>query len=532
VILVAAALVCAASASDAEDAYRRAQEAAHAGDFPGAVRELTRAAQLEPSRPEFHFALAVACARVQDWQKARAAIQTCLRLRGEFPRASFLAGKIEAAVGNHAAAVSYLERARKAAPDDTAVLNALGLALAAAGKFADAAAAFRRIAALQPSAAAHYNLGLALLNQQQVEAAEKAFREALRLDPEHARAQIQLAYALLQQARETELSKIPAAVEAFNRAVRLRPDDPDLRFNLAYALARARDDPGAAAEYRELLRLRPDYPSGRFSLGFTLFRLGDVAEAETHFRAAMEAGQDDFALNYHLGSVLAGREAWAEAERHLERAVKLDPEQPGPHFHLARIYRVRGDAARAAAELELFQDLTAAQNARWRAHALERVAQEALSRGKLAEGADALLRAYKERPSAVLARNLALAYLQDEKPAEARLYLDKALELAPADAAAYNYLGLLEAREGRLDVAQKHFEMAARLDPRLADSRFNAGLAALECGETAVAVGHFQALLKREDTARVRQALALALSKSGRHEEARKQFEAAQKLER
>ena len=168
------------------------------------------------------------------------------------------------------------------------------------------------------------------------------------------------------------------------------------------------------------------------------------------------------------------------AQSHLESAARLSPEHPGVHFQLASLYRAQGEKEKSAAEQLAFRELTAKQESRWRADTLERAAGNAIKLGDLTQGISALSQAFQARPDAAFARNLALAYLQQGDATKARTFLDKALELAPNDAATFNYLGLLVARSGDLPQAARHFEKAAELDPALVDALFNAGLAAFE----------------------------------------------------
>ena len=143
------------------------------------------------------------------------------------------------------------------------------------GRFAEAAQQFRAAAKREPTVVAHqYNLGLALLNANDYEGAEKAFRTVLRLHPKHGRAKAQLAHSILGQARGGVTSKMQAAAAAYAEALPDNPADPELRFNYAFTLARTGDEEGALREYAEAVRLAPGVPQARFSLGITLFQLG------------------------------------------------------------------------------------------------------------------------------------------------------------------------------------------------------------------------------------------------------------------
>jgi len=308
-----------------------------------------------------------------------------------------------------------------------------------------------------------------------------------------------------------------------------RIHDPELRFNYAFTLARTGDEEAALRQYREVVRLAPAIPQGHFFLGVTLFQVGNWDEALSSLKAAAARGLDDFGLHYYLGSALLRTLDREGARKHLEAAVQRDPEHPGVHFQLSAMYRALGDKEKAASEQRLFRELTASQESRWRAETLERAAGRAIRQGDLAQGISALEQAFEARPDAALARNLALAHLQQGAVEKARALLGKSLAMAPDDAATHNYLGLLAAREGGLAQASRHFEKAAALDPNLADALFNAGVAAFESKRYDVAVQRFKTALEKSNEPRIREALALALADAGRHEESQREFEAAQR---
>jgi tetratricopeptide (TPR) repeat protein len=157
----------------------------------------------------------------------------------------------------------------------------------------------------------------------------------------------------------------------------------------------------------------------------------------------------------------------------------MNAEHPGVHFQLASLYRAQDQKEKAADEQRMFRELTARQESTWRAETLERAAGRAIKEGDLTQGINALSQAFAARPDAALARNLALAHLEQGDAAQARTFLTKALEFNPNDAATHNYLGLLSARGADLAQAARHFDKAAELDPTFVDALFNAGVAAI-----------------------------------------------------
>lgn len=518
-----------------EEHYRRGTAALSARDYPTAVSELRFCVRLNPRKAEFQYAYALALSQTGTLNGARQAIDECLRLSPGFPGAHFLAGQILTASGNLGSALPHFQEAERSDPSNVEILNSLGLTLAGLSKFQEAARRFSSVTERTPQfPGAHYNLGLCFVNLGDFPAAVTSFQKLLKLAPSHEKGRVQLAHALLAEAQQQtgRSSKMREAAEAYREVIRLRPQDPDLHFNLAFALARSGDNQEALEEYRQVVRLQPDYPLVHFNLGLTCYFLSDWTGAEEHLGKAMEKREEAFLTAYYLGSTLLKTRKLDEAEACLKRATSLKSDYAGVHFQLATLYRLRGEADRAREESRLFQELSAREETNRNLEALQSSAKAALEKGDIAAGMNALRHSYERRPDAISARNLALAYLQSGDASEARRLLGEALRMSPRDAASYNYLGLLESREGKPALAKQHFEKAVELDASFVEALYNAGVAAANLGEIEVALQRFKAAMTLRDSAQVREALAVALERAGRLEEARHQFHEAEKLKR
>lgn len=521
--------------SSAEEHYRRAAAALSANDYSRAAAELRDCVRLDPKRAEFRYAFAVALSQTGDLIGARQAIEQCLRLQPAFRGAHLLAGNILAASSNPKAALPHFQEAQKSDPSNPEIMNSLGLALADLGRFKEAARQFSSLTQLKPDfPGGYYNLGLCFMNLHDFSSAATSFQKLLKLVPHHEKGRIQLANALLADAQQQPGlgPRLQEAAEAYRDAIRLRPQDPDLHFNLAFALARLGDNQSALEHYNQVIRLQPNYALARFNLGLTSYFLGNWTAAEDHLRRALEKKEESFWSAYYLGSALVKLKKIEEAVIRLTEAASLNGKHPGVHFQLASVYRLKGDLDRARKESGLFQELSAQEETERNVEALQSSAKAALETGDLAAGVNALKRSYETRPEAVSARNLALAYLQLGELSEARRWLSEALERSPRDAVVHNYLGLLESREGQPGLAKQHFERAVALDSSFVDALYNAAVAAASLGETDLSVRRFREALTLGDSVRVREALAAALERAGRLEEARREFDAAERLKR
>ena len=152
-------------------------------DFDAALTHLNHAIALAPQREVF-----VEKARTLDQAglrlQAREAWQAILKVIPQHPEAAARLGRMAWVDGDHATAVTYLERATtNEAPAST--WFDLGLARQDLRDYVGAAAAYRKAFELKPDhAEAALNLGIALQEGGDVDAAIVAYRDAYRLRPQ------------------------------------------------------------------------------------------------------------------------------------------------------------------------------------------------------------------------------------------------------------------------------------------------------------------------------------------------------------
>jgi predicted TPR repeat methyltransferase len=123
-----------------------------------------------------------------------------------------------------------------------------GKRLSVAGEHANAARAFEQALAIDPhNAEAHFRLGLAARDQQQLERAATAYRRAIELRPGYIEAHNNLGSVLQMQGINEE------ALEAYRRAVALVPDFAQPYLNLGRLYAAGGDRDNAAATFQQAI---------------------------------------------------------------------------------------------------------------------------------------------------------------------------------------------------------------------------------------------------------------------------------------
>lgn len=146
----------------------------------------------------------------------------------------------------------------------------------------EATTSYRQAVTLDPEhAKAWNNLGSSLDLQNRFPEAQAAFRRAIALKPGFATAWLNLGASLLNSGTYRE------AVKALEQAVALAPDEPQGWANLAFCEARLRRWPEAAAHYRLALSYSPfraEWWGERYEVCQKLHRTAEAKEALEHIK--------------------------------------------------------------------------------------------------------------------------------------------------------------------------------------------------------------------------------------------------------
>jgi tetratricopeptide (TPR) repeat protein len=176
--------------------------------------------------------------------EAVAHYEVALRLQPGSPDLHFNLGLALEQLNRSDEAIRQYQEALRLQPD-----------LAAAQKALNAATAPRPPAGVPPGPAAALPLLDLAANEAEhgdTAAAERHYREAIRLQPGQAAAHFGLGNLLAQ------LNRFPEAIEEYQQALAIAPGDLQVRNNLGNALLVAERIDEAIAQYEQILRLRPD----------------------------------------------------------------------------------------------------------------------------------------------------------------------------------------------------------------------------------------------------------------------------------
>ena len=185
-------------------------------------------------------------------------------------------------------------------------------------RFAEAVPAWRKAVELNPEdARAHNNLGAALAETKKPEEALTEYRRSLELNDQSSQAHNNLGSVLAQQ------GKLDEALAQFEKAVELNPDNGRAQSNMGSALSEKGRSEEALEHLRKGVALEPNFADGQNNLGAALARAGALDEAVGHMGKAVEMEPQSVEYRYNFGRVLAAKGRFADAAAQFEQAANL-----------------------------------------------------------------------------------------------------------------------------------------------------------------------------------------------------------------
>jgi Flp pilus assembly protein TadD len=283
----------------------------------------------------------------------------------------------------------------------------------------------------------------------------------------------------------------PAQAEPlFRKAVEANPKDYAAHFNLAFALIQQHKDTEAIAELRKTLELKPGLYEADLNLGTLLLRNKQPADAAVVLKEAVAARPKEFRPNLYLGDALLGSGDPAGAAAAYQTAVDADaksapaqvglaealmrqgkPEDAAPHFRAAAVLdpKYRDRLLEVAAEYEKnrrFDDAVAIyREFPENALARERLGALQVENKDYSAAIPNLEQAVRTSPTKENRLALADAYRMAGDHQKEIAQLQAAVAAAPNDFDLHMMLGRALRDQRQLGAAAQHFFAATKLHP-------------------------------------------------------------------
>jgi len=264
-----------------------------------------------------------------------------------------------------------------------------------AGDLDTAERAYRQILQDEPQhAAALTNLGVLLVQRGQFQEAAVLYEAAVRATPNLPDAHFNLGNLY------RRLNRLSEAAMAFENVLRLVPDHARAHLNLGLVVSDGGNWPTAAECFRRAVVADADIPEGFHLLWDALTRLSRIDEAEQVIRAFVTRCPDDPRGHLHLGLSLAALRRTDEAIPELETSLQLRPDSPEVHNALGVAF---DDVGRADEANQHYREAVRLRPDY--ADAWSNLGISFSDQGRVREAADVLKKALDLRPDPVLGSN-------------------------------------------------------------------------------------------------------------------------------
>lgn len=259
---------------------------------------------------------------------------------------------------------THYEKAVALQPDLAAAHYNLGVVLLDTSKFEDAAKSFERASLLDPAAAkTHYYLGFLYSQLRQPQQAAAQYELVISSDSPSPEAFNNLGFAYIDLKRFTDAAKVfaralelkPGFAEAtgglclVNRAIGLgdealescrvaaesNPQSENIQILLAGAYLDTAKYPQALETFRKVLAVHPHEPRILTAAGIAEWKMADYNDALKDFLAAANEQPDSAGAYAGIGVCYYMLKKFPEAQQAFHKAIDLDPDSSVAHANLA-----------------------------------------------------------------------------------------------------------------------------------------------------------------------------------------------------
>jgi Flp pilus assembly protein TadD len=232
-------------------------------------------------------------------------------------------------------------QAAQASPDFRTLVER-GLEAIAAGQLDAAEAAFQEARRLQPeNAAVYFQLGEIFSRRREYRKAIAHFRQAITLNPRQT--EFYYGLALLQ----AQLQRFAEAQQVLKELRHIQEDDATSYLLAARIAQEQRDYAHAEDLLRRYVQLRPADPEGLWQLGATLIAQHKPEEAESLLKQALDKNPNSAGAHFNLGVLFSRQRDYAQARAHLEVATRLQPQNAEAYYLLGTALARLDDLANA-----------------------------------------------------------------------------------------------------------------------------------------------------------------------------------------
>ena len=355
--------------------------------MPEALQHFQRAVELEPLDPEANLRLAGLLRKLARPTEALPHYRSVIQESPSQVEAHAGLALSLLDLGEMELAQQHMTQAQRLAPEDSLVLNGLGMLAKAQRNFPEADRQFRAaIAQNADDFEAHFNLGSIQVLESKLSEAQQSFETARRIRPDDADACCAVAMVQLRQGRIDEATegfretlnldsqhrqaltslaqiavnrgKNDAAIKIYSRLIAITPTDPMSWLRRGSIKSRNRDPAGALADYRKSLELQPGFQLAHLAIADLAMAQQNWQVAKQQYEKAMIGSQVPMSAPLNFAWLLAtcpdsSVRDGARAVQLAERCAKMTRfQEPLVLDRLAAAYAATGDFGKATETAE------------------------------------------------------------------------------------------------------------------------------------------------------------------------------------
>jgi Tfp pilus assembly protein PilF len=336
------------------------------------------------------------------------------------------------------------------------------------------------------------DLGATYWDKGDGDSAEREWREALKMGPQHAPT---LSGLGLRYLKKQDYSR---ALEFFKKAIAVDSDYPEAHLFLGVTYTNMHSLQLAESELRTAVSLDAFNSNARNALGMLYVGEGRTAEAEEQFRRSVEIDPNLTAygnlglIHWHQGEAKLAEQEWRqalkfapndssllnnlglacgkqgrypEAVSFFRKAIELQPTDPNPHSNLGIAYEKTGQHGPAETEF-----LAALSLSPQKFETRNRLGRLYLEGGRLEEAEGQFHLSLQTQANEAGYSGLGEVYLRRGDRAAAERAFQSAASLDPQNSQVHFRLGALYQGEGRRAEALKEYQAGLKSDPENRDA--------------------------------------------------------------
>ncbi len=283
------------------------------GDGESALVHLKRSAELKYNDGELHFHLAKAYKKTGDEKMANE---------------HYIISK----------SMGYKHAVQAIASETTGAYND-GITAFQNGFYDDAIKAFKKAIKKQPdNAKYYYNLGLAYQENGETGNAESAFKKTVELDSRHGRAHLALATIYVKTGLNAK------AIKSYEKAIKSGENSGDSYYGLGNIHYENGDYDAASNYYNKAINKEPDNADYYYNSGMNYIKLKQYNKAITQLKNAVKNDMGHHQSWYTLGLAYRDIKEYEEALDVGQKLIKINPDYAYGYYLLADVYEELDDS--------------------------------------------------------------------------------------------------------------------------------------------------------------------------------------------